>query len=96
MKFMVSWSSNTATRHDTYEAFAKMSDADDAADHPGLTLIGRWHDVTAGRGVAICESDDLLAVQSWTYNWNGILNVDITPVLDDSEAKSLVRAKLGI
>lgn len=73
-----------------------MSDSDDAADHPELALIGRWHDVTAGQGVAICESDDLLAVQSWTYNWRGTLDVAITPVIDDSEAKALIRSKLGI
>jgi len=54
--------SDVATSHETYEAFVKMSDSDDAADHPGLALIGRWHDVTTGQGVAICESVDLLSV----------------------------------
>ena len=39
-----------------------MSDSGDAAGHPELALIGRWHDVTAGQGVAICESVDLLSV----------------------------------
>jgi hypothetical protein len=41
MKFLLTWSSATATRHETYDTFAKMSDDDDAADHPGVTLVGR-------------------------------------------------------
>ena len=95
MKLQISWSGDAATRHETYTTFAKMSDADDAADHPSVTRIGRWHDLTAGQGVLICESDDLLAVQSWTFNWNGVLDIEIRPVVDDNEAKTMLRTKLG-
>ena len=45
MKFMMTWSSFPETRHDVYKGFAQMSDADDEADHPGVKLIGRWHDL---------------------------------------------------
>ena len=53
MKYMMHWSSDPETRHDAYKTFGQMSDADDQADHPGVTLIGRWHDVVAGVGVLI-------------------------------------------
>ena len=42
---MMTWSSFPETRHDVYKGFAQMSDADDEADHPGVKLIGRWHDL---------------------------------------------------
>ena len=58
-----------------------MTDADDEADRGSVRLTGRWHDAGAGEGVAICESDDLAAVHSWAANWNGVLDVEIRPVL---------------
>ena len=93
MKFMIHWSSSTDSRHDTYKAFAQMSEADDQSDHAGVTVIGRWHDLVAGGGVAICESDDLLSVQAWAMNWNGVLDVDIRPVADDDEARTMLKKK---
>ena len=96
MKFLLTWSGAPATRHEAYDAFAKMSDADDAADHPGVTLVGRWHDVASGSGALVCESDDLAAVQSWAYNWNGLLEIDVRAVLDDNECKAMLRNKLGL
>ncbi len=96
MKFLLTWSGEVDKRHEAYETFAKMSDADDAADHPGVTLVGRWHDITAGQGALVCESDDLAAVQSWTFNWNGVLDLEIRPVLDDNECKAMLRKKLSL
>ena len=96
MKFLLTWSGNADKRHEVYETFGKMSDADDAADHPGVTLVGRWHDVVAGQGVLICESDDLAAVQSWAFNWNGVLDIEIRPVVDDNECKAMLRKKLSL
>lgn len=96
MKYMMHWSSDPETRHDAYKTFGQMSDADDQADHPGVTLIGRWHDVVAGGGVLICESDSLSDVQAWALNWNGILDLDITPVVDDDECKAMLKKKWGL
>jgi len=96
LKFMMTWSSFPETRHDVYKGFAQMSDADDEADHPGVKLIGRWHDLAAGAGVLICESDDISAVQSFTLNWSGVLNIVVTPVVDDNEAKTILKRKWNL
>ena len=95
MKFMITYTVHTDKRHDALRAFSQMSDADDEADRGGVQLIGRWHDVGAGKGVAICESDDLSAVHSWALNWNSSLDLEITAVLDDAEAKAIGKSKLG-
>ena len=96
MKFMISWSSFPETRHDAYKGFAQMTDADDEADHPGVKLIGRWHDLVAAGGVLICESDDISAVQSWALNWSGVLNIEVRPVVDDNEAKTMLKRKWNL
>ncbi len=73
-----------------------MTDADDEADHPGVKLIGRWHDLVAVGGWLICESDDISAVQSWALNWNGVLNMEVRPVVDDNEAKTMLKRKWNL
>ena len=96
MKFMMTWSSFPETRHDAAKGFGQMTDADDEADHPGVKLIGRWHDLVAVGGWLICESDDISAVQSWVLNRNGVSNMDVTPVVDDNEAKTMLKRKWNL
>ena len=96
MKFMMTWSSFPETRHDAAKGFGQMTDADDEADHPEDKLIGRWHDLVAAGGVLICESDDISAVQSWALNWNGVLNMEVRPVVDDNEAKTMLKRKWNL
>ena len=96
MKFMMTWSSFPETRHDAAKGFGQMTDADDEADHPGVKLIGRWHDLGAVGGWLICESDDISAVQSWALNWNGVLNMEVRPVVDDNEAKTMLKRKWNL
>ena len=96
MKFMITWTMHPEKRHDALKTFAQMSDAEDEADRGGVEQIGRWHDLGAGKGVVICESDDLSAVQSWALNWNGVLDPIVTPVLDDDEARAVIKKKFGL
>ena len=93
---MMTWSSFPETRHDAAKGFGQMTDADDEADHPGVKLIGRWHDLVAGGGMLICESDDISAVQSHALNWSGVLNIEIRPVVDDNEAKTMLKRKWNL
>ena len=92
----MTWSSFPETRHDAAKGVGLMSDADDEADHPGVKLIGRWHDLVAVGGWLICESDDISAVQSWALNWNGVLNMEVRPVVDDNEAKTMLKRKWNL
>ena len=96
MKFMMTWSSFPETRHDAAKGFGQMTDADDEADHPGVKLIGRWHDLVAVGGWLICESDDISAVQSFALNWSGVLNIEVRPVVDDNEAKTMLKRKWNL
>ena len=96
MKFMVTYAVHSDKRHEALKAFAQMTEADDEADRGGVALIGRWHDVGGGCGVAICESSDLGAVNLWALNWNNALDLEIVPVLDDDEAKAVAKKKFGL
>lgn len=96
MKFMVTWRVHPEKRHETLKGFSRMTTADDAADRgPKIKLIGRWHDLQRFTGVAICETDDAQAVAAWAMNWNGVLDLEVVPVLDDDEARAVAKKKFG-
>jgi hypothetical protein len=52
----------------------------------GVKMIGRWHDVTQGRGVTVAEADDAEAIARWSYAWSDLLSFETYPVLDDAGA----------
>lgn len=95
MKFMVSWRVHETHRHDALKAFSGMTPEDDARDLGDVKLIGRWHDTAGFTGVAIAETDSVVALNSWLLNWNGIMDIEAIPVLDDDEARALGRQHAG-
>lgn len=95
MKFLVQWRVHEEKRHETLKAFAQMTPEDDAADLGGrVKLIGRWHDLVGFTGVAVAEADDTQAIAAWLLHWNGVLDAEVTPVLDDEEARAVGRDTL--
>ena len=94
MKFMVNFRIHEDKRHEALKTFSQMTAEDDQADMgERVTLIGRWHDLASFTGVAIVESDDAQAIASWALNWNSSLDIEVTPVLDDEEAREVGRKK---
>ena len=94
MKFMITWQFHQGKLHEGYSHFFKMTPEQDAADRGSrIKLIGRWHDLARGRGVAICESDSAEAVANWALNWNSLLDADVAPVLDDNETRALGKSR---
>jgi hypothetical protein len=96
MKFMLTWRLYPDKKVDAMTGFSQMTSADDEADHgPKVTLVGRWHNVAAGTGVAICESDDVDAVYRWGLNWAPMLDLTVEPVLDDAAARAVIADAYG-
>lgn len=66
-----------------------MTPEDDKADMGDkIKLIGRWHDSAPSKGIAIFETDDTEAIFNWALNWNSVLGLELTPVLDDAETRA--------
>ena len=96
MKFMVKWRVHPDKRQAALAAFAQMTAEDDKKDMgPNIKLIGRWHDISDSSGIAICESDDPLAMANWALNWNSSLDLETKMVLDDDEARAVGRQRLA-
>ena len=56
----------------------------------GITMLGRWHIPGTGRGYALFETDDPVALAKQNLYWSDLADQKIVPVIDDEEAaKSL-------
>jgi hypothetical protein len=96
MKVMVTWQMYPGELHETLGKFATMSPQDEAAAMgPDVKLIGRWHDVAQGRGVAIFETDNAAAISGYALNWNGAMDLETSIVLDDEETRTLGQSLKG-
>ncbi len=81
-----------ASRHETYKMFASLDlDGPELAGPEGLRIVGRWHDIVAGNGVAIIECDDPKVLAAWNVQWNSVLDVSIVPALDDAAAQQALK-----
>lgn len=90
MKFLVTWQLHDGKLHDTLSMFSKVSDEEEAAMMGDqIRMLGRWHDLVGGSGVAIIESDSAEAISAYALGWSRTMDIDVSPVVDDAEAKAL-------
>ena len=98
MLFLIEWEIHHGQKMETFGAFGGMTPDDDAAVEQalGFKQIGRWSDLANGRGVAIIEADSAEAVHGFGMMWTGGLStLNITPVLDDAAARSVINGYLA-
>jgi len=93
---MVQWRVHPDKRHEVMKGFSMMSESDLQNDLGGkIKLIGRWHNVSSFEGVAICECDDPHALTNWALNWNHVMDLNTSVVLDDNEVRAIGQARFG-
>jgi hypothetical protein len=90
MKIMISWQLHEGKLHDTLSLFSAMSaEQEQAMMGDQLRLIGRWHDLVRGTGVAIYETENAAALSTYALQWNEHMDLDIAVVTDDDEARAI-------
>ena len=55
----------------------------------GVTMLGRWHGMD-GRGFAISESTDAKAMYQWVAQWADVLQLTVTPCVEDADAGAVM------
>ena len=97
MLFYVKYQVDRDKQADTQAFFANMSEEERAKEAPdGVNLIGRWHDLPNGWGVAIVEAESQEALTAWTMSWSGACTFPvITPVVDDDTGTKLLKQMQG-
>jgi hypothetical protein len=81
MRFMTMYS---VAPEDRDEAIARFKQSQ-GAPPGGVTLLGRWHDVSGNRGFTLAEASDAQALYKWVLDWSDLMTFETCVVLDDAE-----------
>ncbi|MHC5002655.1 MAG: DUF3303 domain-containing protein [Planctomycetota bacterium] len=62
---------------------------------PGLESIGRWHAPGSGYGWLLVSTDDAIALAQHVAEWANLLDLQVTPVIEDDEAATALGRAYG-
>ncbi len=85
MKYLLIWNLSPGTYKATVARFLETG----GAPPKGVTLLGRWHGMS-GHGAAVLESDDPKALFELRAQWSDLLELSITPYLEDADAGAVL------
>ena len=83
MKFMMTarWAPDTQQRAEAIARFQRT----DGFPLDGIRLVGRWTRVDLKGGFDLLETDDMKKLAQFAYEWNDLMQLTTTPVMDDAE-----------
>jgi hypothetical protein len=56
----------------------------------GVELLSRYHNVDGTGGFAILESKSAAALADYALDWNGLIKIEITAIMDDETITSVL------
>ena len=91
MLFKFAWTHSPEARDNTIKQFM----ATGGTPPEGATLVSRYHNVDGTGGFAILESSDAGALGDYALDWNGMIEIVITPLMDDETITNVLGAKFS-
>jgi len=79
MLFTLAWTHTPHARNTTIKKFM----ATGGMPPEGVQMLSRYHNVDGSGGFAICETNDAGALANWAIDWNGLIEIKITAIIDD-------------
>ncbi|WP_426442394.1 DUF3303 domain-containing protein [Bradyrhizobium genosp. P] len=87
MKYISHWKLPPSTINAAIKQFLETG----GAPPDGVKMLGRWHGMN-GQGFAIFESNDAKAMYGWYAQWAVVMELTITPCVEDGEAGPILAA----
>ena len=56
----------------------------------GVELLSRYHNLDGTGGFAILESTSAAALADYALDWNGLIKIEITAIMDDETITSVL------
>jgi hypothetical protein len=91
MKCMISWKIAPGHHKAAGDAFLKSG----APLPGGVTSLGRWHGPGSLLGWHLVEVKDLSALYEHFATWGNVLEMEVTPVVEDAEAGQALAKAFG-
>jgi hypothetical protein len=85
MKYICIWHLPAGTFNATVARFLETG----GAPPKGVQIVGRWHGMS-GQGVMITETDDSKAMFEFRAQWADLIDMTITPCLEDADAGAVL------
>jgi len=79
MLFKLAWTHTPEARDETIKKFMEPG----GMPPEGVELISRYHNVDGTGGFAILESTSAAALADYALDWNGLIKIEITAIMDD-------------
>ena len=79
MLFTLAWTHTPHARNSTIKKFM----ATGGMPPEGIQMLSRYHNIDGTGGFAICETNDAGALANWAVDWNGLVEIKITAIIDD-------------
>ena len=91
--YMINYKFHKDKKLDGATAFANLTEEQDKNDAGNCRPLGRWHDLGQGSGMAIAAAKSEADIYAWAFNWTGICDCDIVPVLTDKQGREVISSK---
>ena len=79
MLFKLAWTHTPEARNETIKKFMETG----GMPPEGVEMISRYHNVDGPGGFAILESTSAAALADYALDWNGLIKIEITAIMDD-------------
>ena len=91
MLFKLTWTHSPEARDKTIKQFMETG----GMPPSGVDLISRYHNLDGTGGFAILDSTDPAALADYALDWNGLVKMEITAIMDDETIGSVLGKKFG-
>ena len=61
----------------------------------GVSMLSRYHNLDGTGGFAILDTTDSAAVADYALDWNGLIKIEITAIMDDETISSVLPKHFG-
>jgi|TARA_B100001939_G_scaffold194901_1_gene167636 hypothetical protein len=79
MLFKLAWTHTPEARDATVRKFM----ATGGMPPDGVEMLSRYHNLDGTGGFAILDSTNAAALADYALDWNGLIKIEITPIMDD-------------
>ena len=87
MKFILTFTLPPKTRDEAIARFRETG----GQPPPAVTRLGRWTQVDLCGGFVLLESADPQALAAFAHGWSDVLELTLTPVLEDQELSEVLQ-----
>ena len=91
MLFKLAWTHTPEARDTTVKQFM----ATGGMPPEGVSLLSRYHNLDGTGGFAILDTTDSAALADYALDWNGLIKIEITAIMDDETISSVLPKHFG-